>query len=311
MPFKFHIDSRGLINYLLLPLAVIFYILSSIRRTLYTLGIFKSYASSTPVIIVGNITTGGTGKTPVVIEIVKFLQAKNLIVGVISRGYGRENKNLVVVDSTTQSIDCGDEPKLIYSQTLATVVVSDSKVEAVKAIENQVDVIISDDGLQHYALQRTIEVVVFNGFSNGFYLPAGGLREGKNRLKTVDIVINNADKKIIPLHFVNAQTGEKYPLDYFNDKACNNILAMCGIANPQRFFATLTELGIDFQTRTFKDHHTFTANDFNHNIATITTAKDWVKYSELDLDNLDNIYYLEIQTQLNTKIFQQIENKLC
>jgi tetraacyldisaccharide 4'-kinase len=307
MPFKFHIDKRNIINYILLPLSAIFYILSSIRRALYRLGIFNTYTSPTPVIIVGNITAGGTGKTPVVIEIVRFLQSQGRTVGVVSRGYGRKNNQLVVVNQSTSTQDCGDEPLLIFYKTNATVVVAKDRVQAVQQLEHQVDIIVSDDGLQHLSMGRMLEIVVFNGFSNGFYLPAGGLREGRKRLDTVDIIINNTDKKIIPMHFINAETGEKYPLDYFT----NEVIAICGIANPQRFFNTLKSLNMHFSTKIFKDHYNFRKNDFNYHIPIITTAKDWVKYKELDLDNMANIYYLDITIKLNNATFQQLENKLC
>lgn len=305
MPFKFHIHKRGLINYLLLPLAGVFYILSSIRRLLYQFNILKSYKSKQKVIIVGNITVGGTGKTPIVIAIVQYLQQKGLKVGVISRGYGREGKNLVIIDSKTKVRDCGDEPMLIYQKTKTKIAVSSSKVEAVKKIENDVDIIISDDGLQHYALQREVEIIVFNGFSNGFYLPAGGLREGKNRLKTADIVIENTDKTIIPTCFINSKTGEKYSLNYFENQ---KVMAMCGIANPHRFFNSLKELNISFTSKTFKDHYNFKPEDFNYHIPIITTAKDWVKYKDFDLKNLDNIYYLDIDIKLKDTIYHKIEN---
>lgn len=303
MPFKFHSDERGFINYLLLPLAGVFYILSSIRKYLYHFKIFKSYKSEKPVIIVGNITVGGTGKTPIVIEIVKYLQAKGKKVGVISRGYGRKNKNLVIIDNHTSVKDCGDEPMLIYQQTRAKITVSSSKVEAVKKIENNVDIIISDDGLQHYGLQRDAEVIVFNGFSNGFYIPAGGLREGKKRLKTTDIVIKNEDKAIIPTCFINSKTGEKYPLNYFTNQ---KVIAMCGIANPERFFDTLRGLWVNFENKVFSDHYDFKPEDFNYNRPIITTAKDWVKYKDFDLNNLSNIYYLDIDIKLKDDVYNKI-----
>jgi tetraacyldisaccharide 4'-kinase len=284
--------------------AGIFYILAGIRKKLYIFGIFKSYKAKVPVIIVGNITVGGTGKTPVVVEVVKFLQQQGKKVGVISRGYGRQNKDLIIVGDDTNVLDCGDEPKLIHLKTKCLLAVSSNKIQAVKALENKVDVIISDDGLQHYALKRDLEIVVFNGLSNGFYLPSGGLREGKSRLKTVDIVLKTSDKKVVPLCFVNAKTLEQKPLDYFNN---TEVLAICGIANPERFFTTLQDLKVNFKTKIFPDHYNFQLEDLNAKIPIITTAKDWVKYSKFATKNM---WYLDIELEIKPDFYAKLL-KLC
>jgi tetraacyldisaccharide 4'-kinase len=284
--------------------AGIFYILAGIRKKLYILGILNSYKAKVPVIIVGNITVGGTGKTPVVVEVVKFLQQQGKKVGVISRGYGRQNKDLIIVGDDTNVLDCGDEPKLIHLKTKCLLAVSNNKTKAVKAIENSVDIIISDDGLQHYALKRDLEIVVFNGLSNGFYLPSGGLREGKSRLKTVDIVLKTSDKKVVPLCFVNAKTLEQKPLDYFNN---TEVLAICGIANPERFFTTLQDLKVNFKTKIFPDHYNFQLEDLNAKIPIITTAKDWVKYSKFATKNM---WYLDIELEIKPDFYAKLL-KLC
>jgi tetraacyldisaccharide 4'-kinase len=299
-----NLNKRGLINYLLLPVAGIFYILAGIRKKLYIFGIFKSYKAKVPVIIVGNITVGGTGKTPVVVEVVKFLQQQGKKVGVISRGYGRQNKDLIIVGDDTNVLDCGDEPKLIHLKTKCLLAVSSNKIQAVKALENKVDVIISDDGLQHYALQRDIEIIVFNGLSNGFYLPAGGLRESKSRLRTADIIIQDNDRKIKPICFVNAKTGESKPLDYFTGK---KVRAICAIANPERFFNTLGDLNIDFEKKVFADHYIFSPDDLNYAMEIITTAKDWVKYSKFATKNM---WYLDIELEIKPDFYAKLL-KLC
>jgi tetraacyldisaccharide 4'-kinase len=298
-------NKRKFINYILLPFSAIFYILSSIRKVLYRLNIFKIYTSkTTPVIVVGNITVGGTGKTPVVIEIVNFLQKNGKKVGVVSRGYGRENNDLVVIDKDTKVKDCGDEPLLIYQKTAAKIAVSSDRVLAVKELEKDVDIIISDDGLQHLAMGRAFEILVFNGFANGFLLPAGGLRETKSRLKTVDFVLKNADKKIKNLHFINSKTGETKPLNYFENM---EVIALCGIANPNRFFDNLTSLNINFEKRVFPDHYNFNKNDLNFEKPVITTAKDWVKYKEFASENM---WYLDIKLSINDDFYTFIKNKI-
>ncbi len=319
-----HITSKRknkffLMNYLLLPLSGIFYLLVQLRFWLYKVGFFKIYISKIPVIVVGNITVGGTGKTPIVISMVKHFESQGKTVGVVSRGYkGDYSHKVLEVTSTTDPQECGDEPALIAQNTNAIIVVAKKRAEAVKHLTNneKVDVIISDDGLQHYAMGRDIEIAVIDGvnrFGNGFLLPAGLLREPVKRLKSVDIIINNGASldgelncEIKAESFVNIASEESQPLNYFKDKEC---YAVAGIGNPTKFFKLLDELGVRSKNKAFVDHHRFVAEDFAfaEDYPIIMTSKDCVKCRHFATDQM---WYLSIHAELNSDFYQQLESKL-
>lgn len=303
-----NLNSRGIINYLLLPLSWVFYLASRVRFLLYSLGVFGQYHSTKPIIIVGNITAGGSGKTPVVITLTRHLQAIGYTVGIISRGYGRASREHILINGDTTAGECGDEPLLIYLQTGAVVSVSKSKVEAVQAIEHEVDIIISDDGLQHYALARDIEVIVDSGVGNGWFLPAGPLREGVSRLRSGDIVLTQEHRTLHATGLVDARTGDTVG---YESIASLEIHALCGIAHPERFFTTLISLGLEHTAHTYPDHHQFTAGDFNsldisENAVIITTAKDWVKYKEFTENiHCQQLYYLAVEVQIDSALLDE------
>jgi len=319
-----HITSKRknkffLMNYLLLPLSGIFYLLVQLRFWLYKVGFFKIYISKIPVIVVGNITVGGTGKTPIVISMVKHFESQGKTVGVVSRGYkGNYLHKVLEVTSTTDPQECGDEPALIAQNTNAKIVVAKKRVEAVKHLTDneKVDVIISDDGLQHYAMGRDIEIAVIDGvnrFGNGFLLPAGLLREPVKRLKSVDIIINNGASldgelncEIKAESFVNIASEESQPLNYFKDKEC---YAVAGIGNPTKFFKLLDELGVRSKNKAFVDHHRFVAEDFAfaEDYPIIMTSKDCVKCRHFATDQM---WYLSVHAELNSDFYQQLESKL-
>ena len=319
-----HITSKRknkffLMNYLLLPLSGIFYLLVQLRFWLYKVGFFKIYISKIPVIVVGNITVGGTGKTPIVISMVKHFESQGKTVGVVSRGYkGDYSHKVLEVTSTTDPQECGDEPALIAQNTNAIIVVAKKRAEAVKHLTNneKVDVIISDDGLQHYAMGRDIEIAVIDGvnrFGNGFLLPAGLLREPVKRLKSVDIIINNGASldgemncEIKAESFVNIASEESQPLNYFKDKEC---YAVAGIGNPTKFFKLLDELGVQSKNKSFVDHHRFVAEDFAfaEDYPIIMTSKDCVKCRHFATDQM---WYLSVHAELNSDFYQQLESKL-
>ena len=313
------LDNRRLINYLLLPVSGIFYLLSRFRRFLYQVKLLTTYDFNADVIVVGNITVGGSGKTPIVIALVNYFKQQGKQVGVVSRGYGGTHRqgSLLVDQSTSPSIS-GDEPSLIAIQTQVPVMVNRDRVQAVKdlIIEHNVDLVISDDGLQHYAMGRQVEIAVVDGkrrFGNGFFLPAGPLRESKSRLKTVDFVINNGAQHVgeipstlKPLVFVNVSTNKQKPLDFFNQQTCH---AVAGIGHPQRFFDTLTQLGIEVEAHAFADHHAFTQTDltFDENYPILMTAKDCVKCREFATDQM---WYLHVEAELSDDFLTELTNKL-
>lgn len=242
------------LHWLLLPFSALFLLISYFRKTLYQQGFLSSYQAPVPVIIVGNLTVGGNGKTPVVIWLVEQLQQRGLKVGVISRGYGSQSKTFpLLVTEQSDPILSGDEPLLIAKRMQAPVCISPNRQQAIELLlqTHQCDLIVSDDGLQHYKLQRDLEIVVIDSerlFGNGFLLPAGPLRELPSRLKTVDFIISNGKQchysdvamQLMPHYAVNLRTGEKKALQDFHQ-----VNAMAGIGNPVRFFTMLEQLGIE------------------------------------------------------------------
>jgi len=272
-----------------------------------------------PVVVVGNITVGGSGKTPIVIALANHFRQQGKQVGVVSRGYrGSHQQGSLSVDQNTEAQLSGDEPLLIAIQSQVPVMVNADRAQAVKdlIIEHSVDLVISDDGLQHYAMGRQVEIAVVDGerrFGNGFFLPAGPLRESPSRLKTMDFVINNGAQHtgevtsiLKPIKFVNVATSEEQMLDFFNDQTCH---AVAGIGHPQRFFDTLTQLGIKVEAHAFADHHAFTQTDlaFDDDYPILMTAKDCVKCREFATDQM---WYLQVEAELSDDFLTELTNKL-
>lgn len=313
------LNTRGLVNYLLLPISGIFYVLSKIRRTLYRTGFFRINQFEVPVVVVGNITVGGSGKTPVVIKLVEYLQQQDMKVGVVSRGYGgSHDSGSLLVEVNTKASLSGDEPLLIAAQTDAIVMINKNRSQAVQDLisQHQVDVVISDDGLQHYAMDRTVEIAVIDGnrrFGNGFFLPAGPLRESQSRLKQVDFIINNGymspgeiSAQLMPTTFTHLLSGDEFPLNHFSAQYCHGV---AGIGHPDRFFNTLTELGLQVEKHAFTDHYQYRSDDleFNDNHPIIMTAKDWVKCR--DFAN-DQMYYLKVDLDISKDFLNELYTKL-
>lgn len=286
-------QSRSLITWLLAPFSLLFWLVSQLRRQLYRKKILPTYRSPMPVLVVGNLSVGGNGKTPVVVWLVEQLQQRGLKVGVISRGYGGENRafpQLVRADSSPQQM--GDEPVLIAQRTQAPVAISPDRRQSIELLLSRydLDIIITDDGLQHYRLERDIEWVVVDGerrFGNGFVLPAGSLRELPGRLASVQAVICNGKSAkagehqmtLTPSYAINLKTGEKRTLTAFQHTSC---VAMAGIGYPPRFFTMLSHLGISLQTcHAFADHQAYLPEQLSalatSAIPLLMTEKDAVK----------------------------------
>ncbi|MCK9606745.1 MAG: tetraacyldisaccharide 4'-kinase [Methylomonas sp.] len=274
-----------------MPLSMFYVDAMRLRRFLYRTGLKTSVRLPVPVVIVGNLTVGGTGKTPLVICLVRLLKQQGYKPGVISRGYaGGENTQPLSVTAHSDPRQVGDEALLLARRCDCPVVVAADRPAAGRHLlaENACDVIISDDGLQHYALQRDIEIVVIDGqrrFGNGYCLPVGPLREPPERVNTVDFVVVNEPKELLEgelaMHcrgdnLVNLLTGEIKPVTDFIGITCH---AVAGIGNPQRFFMQLAAAGLDCQTHGFPDHHPFNATDLQFKDAkpVIMTEKDAVK----------------------------------
>lgn len=264
--------SGGSLLYLaLLPLSWLYGLFSWLIRLSYRCGLRKSWRSPVPVVVVGNLTAGGNGKTPMVIWLVEHLQQRGYRVGVVSRGYGGKSAVYpLVLGQNTSTREAGDEPVLIYQRTGAPVAVSPVRSDAVQALlaANDLQLIVTDDGLQHYKLARDKEIVVIDGvrrFGNGWWLPAGPMRERASRLRSVDAVIVNgglARPGEIPMQLrpglaVNLLTGERR-----DAAALDNVVAMAGIGHPPRFFATLESCGVrPVKTISLADHQALSQSD--------------------------------------------------
>lgn len=294
---------------LLLPLSWLYGFITYLIRFSYRLGWRKAWRAPVPVVVVGNLTAGGNGKTPVVIWLVQALQQRGLRPGVVSRGYGGKAEAYpLVLDQHTSTHEAGDEPVLIHQRTGAPVAVSPRRGDAVQALLEQggIDIIITDDGLQHYALARDFEIVVIDGqrrFGNGWWLPAGPMRERASRLKSVDAVIVNGGSALdneIPMRLapglaVNLQTGQARPL-----ASLTNVVAMAGIGHPPRFFATLRQQGVvPVKEVPFADHQEYGETQLtalaSHNQVLLMTEKDAVKASRFAAANW---WYLPVDAEL-------------
>ncbi len=277
---------------ILIPLSLIFAALTWLRRRLYDLGWLPSRPMPVPVIVVGNLTAGGAGKTPLTIWLVERLQAGGYRPGVVSRGYGAAVTGVREVGPDGDPMLLGDEPVLLARRTHCPVWVGRRRAEVARRLltsHPEVNVIVADDGLQHYALARDVEIVVVDGrrgFGNTWRLPAGPLREGLSRLRQVDAVVVNGDGRLAELAgpiFTMALDGQdfyslhdashKESADFFRGR---QVHALAGIGNPERFFDTLTGLGLTIVRHSFPDHHAYRQEDLPKGTV-IMTEKDAVK----------------------------------
>ena len=292
--------------WLLLPVEWLFRVAVWLRRRAYRLGILKSYRPPVPVVVVGNIGVGGSGKTPVVVALAQALSDAGTAVGIVSRGYGRSSTGLQIVSIDSDAEVVGDEPLLIVRRTGCRCAVSESRVIAVQALIMQynVQIILSDDGLQHYALERDLEILVYDAtqaFGNGRCLPVGPLREPLSRLREADIVLAKTTESspesvvISSGRLVNLVTGEC--ADSLAGARDLQIFAYAGIAHPESFFQTLRERGCNIIERRFRDHHRFSAADFADigDNTVIMTEKDAVKCTAFATADM---WYLQIDAEL-------------
>ena len=303
------------VRWFLSPLSGLYRLICATRRIAYRSGILSSYRPAVPVIVVGNINVGGTGKTPAVIYLAELLKEAGYHPGIISRGYGGSTlaAPLAVTTDSNPAI-VGDEPLLIARRTLCPLVVFPCRADAVKVLlsKHNCDVIITDDGLQHYALVRDIEIVVIDGtrqFGNGYCIPAGPLREPISRLNHVDFILDNGTARHgYAMQFksdtlVNlADNTLRKSLSYFIGKPCH---AIAGIGNPQRFFDQLKASKLNCTTHSFGDHHAYTDHDLNFgdNMPIIMTEKDAVKCQVFARDNM---WYLPIHAVINPEFSTQL-----
>jgi len=295
-----HVWARtGAFTVLLLPLAMLFAAVSGLRRQAYRRGWLRVESVGVPVIVVGNITAGGSGKTPLVIWLVNWLRSQGYRPGVISRGYGGHARGCVDVQTDSPPALVGDEPALIRLKTAGPVVVGRDRVAAARTLLERhpgVDVIVSDDGLQHYRLHRDIELAVIDaatGLGNGWPLPAGPLREPPSRLRSVDAVVQVVRGAAQPRTYDSAPVwradytaGQAWRLrapqerQALRDLPPHDWLAATGIGRPQGFFSMLDAHGLRYRPRPFPDHHVFRPTDLPAGGAVLMTEKDAVKCRE-------------------------------
>lgn len=303
----------------LVPLSWLYGATVSARRTAYRRGWMRSHAVARPVIVIGNLTVGGTGKTPLTIWLANRLRERGIEVGLVSRGYGRRCGGLraVAADSSWQEV--GDEPLILQRHTgSATMVASDRVAAAQALVAAGVEVILADDGLQHLRLARSGEIVVIDGvrgLGNGRLLPAGPLREGARRAGEADAVVVTGGQRGAALRGLPpeleagalrmrlsagqarrlASAGEPMPLAEFRGRPVH---AVAGIGNPQRFFGELRACGLEVIEHAFPDHHALSAAelDFGDGLAVLMTEKDAVKCTGIAGPRL---WYVPVEAAFN------------
>jgi len=312
------------LSILLLPLAAAFACAVALRQALYRAGIFRSYRVPVPVIVVGNITAGGTGKTPLVLWLCDFLRQQGHAPGIVSRGYGGRGQTMAVKEHTPPDI-AGDEPVILARRSGCPVWIGHDRVAAARALiaaNPGCDIIVSDDGLQHYALQRDFEIAVIDGrrgTGNGLPLPAGPLRESSGRLARVNAVVVNGDTlpsaARVPT-FTMALEGNEFrnllnPAFHQNAGAFHGkqVHAVAGIGNPARFFDQLQRLGLNFAAHAFADHHAYTQADleFGDADAIIMTEKDAIKCLRFARENH---WVLPVDARVDTALGRLILEKM-
>jgi tetraacyldisaccharide 4'-kinase len=309
----------------LLPIAGLFGLVAGLRRALYLWGWIKTQRLPVPVIVVGNITVGGSGKTPFVVWLTQILRSQGYYPGIVSRGYGGSLKALIEVDSNLTPAQVGDEPILLMQRTSCPIFVCPDRGLAARALlarYRDVNVIIADDGMQHYRLPRDIEIAVVDGergFGNGWRLPAGPLREPVSRLQSVQAVVVNGrplargiPAGAIPMRLIGdtlyrlTNPSERKRASEFAHTAVH---AIAGIGSPARFFAHLRGLGLRPEEHGFPDHHMFQSNDldFPGHGPIIMTEKDAVKCKAFADDRY---WVLPVDAELPEAFAQHILNLL-
>ena len=299
------------LRWVLLPFSIVYRFITALRRRY--LHRYQQQPFSVPIVVVGNLTMGGAGKTPLVIALVRQFQAKGLRVGIVSRGYGAGARVFPYeVKADADAAFVGDEPLLLAKKTGCPVVIAPKRNLAVQYLIDlyQSQIIISDDGLQHYAMSRAIEIVVIDGMrglGNRLCLPAGPLREAPQRLKTVDFVVVNGGEwpdayrmDCTPGEITGLLTGKTIPIAALKKP----VAAIAGIGNPQRFFALLKAMGLVFKAYSFADHHQFQPEDLCVNEKTVVmTEKDAVKCESFASESM---FYLPVDATLTDKFWDAL-----
>lgn len=324
--------EEGVLGWLLVPLSAVYWIVLQLRTLLYGNGILQTYRAGVPVVVVGNITAGGTGKTPTVLWLVGALQERGFRPGIVSRGYGGSKSGTSMrVEADSDASVVGDEPALLARRTGCPVVVDpDRSRAAAMLVADGVDVIVTDDGLQHYRLERDYEICVIDGarcLGNRRLLPAGPLRENPGRLESVDQVLVNGGLHGDTGHLTCAEQNA-LPFELVATEACRlngsltrrlerfagtTVHGVAAIGNPQRFFDLLRGHGIQVIEHVFPDHAApgRRAFDFGDGFDVFMTEKDAVK---LGRNMQDKYWYVPVTLEMETvdemPLLAQIESRL-
>lgn len=319
---------RGPLAWALLPLAALFFLLVALRRLLYRVGLLRASRLPVPVVVVGNIFVGGTGKTPFTIWLVQALRALGYAPGVVSRGYGASRASTMVVTPDACASEAGDEPLLIARDARCPVVVGRDRVAAARtllAAFPEVNLIVADDGLQHYALKRDVEIVVCDerGNGNGWMLPAGPLREPASRPRDFTVVnlSNRAPEAPSPAFTMRLRAhyavrlGNRHESVPLTTLAADprRIAAAAGIGNPQRFFDMLGAAGLHLDTElALPDHYDFSHDPFArlHADLILITEKDAVKCLQLEsFRNDPRLWVVPVRAQVDGALAHRIVEK--
>jgi len=306
--------------YLLIPISIFFYFFSSLKKYLYRKGFLKIIKIKVPVLIIGNITLGGTGKTPLALDLIEKFLRKGFKPALISRGYRGRASNITEVFELSDVSNVGDEALFIKAKSKIPVFIGKDRAGAAQVLLKKypkTSIIISDDGLQHHRLARDYEIIVVDSqrqFGNGLIFPAGPLRESISKLKQVDAVVYKGESsnsnfyqmRYITKHFKNLLTNKEAIFKDIQDK---KIVAITAIGNPESFFSTLEGYDLEFKKVTYNDHYLFNKNDFikyaDYNI--VMTEKDAIKCQKFAMNNF---WVLPLETKVDERLFRNILKKV-
>lgn len=320
---------------ILFPFSIVYELIINIRKFLFMLRLIPSTKTPVPVVIIGNISVGGAGKTPLTKHIAEELSNKNIEFGIVLRGYKSKNKGVTIVTTKHGSNEVGDEA-LIYASAGYKVAIGSNRVNAARALLKNyptIKIILADDGMQHYALRRDMEICVVDSsrmFGNQQLLPVGPLREPMNRLKKVSAIVINGDYNKTKLNEILSQYKipvfhQELQFKYFYNPVTNeklsayemskrHIYAMAAIGNPARFYDYLEKLGQKIKgVKTFPDHYHYQKRDIVSNLDIITTEKDYTKLAKF---KPENVWIAEVSAKLNSdelinKIINLVKEKDC
>ena len=309
-----HWRTPTVVSIALTPLSFVYWLAIKLRRAAYLLGLFKVHRFEIPVVVVGNLTVGGTGKTPFVMALAAQLKKRGWRPGIVSRGYRGDVSGAELVPADGDPRRFGDEPVLVAQKTGFPVAVARRRAHAVDELSKEsVDIVVSDDGLQHYAMGRSAEIVMIDGIEglgNGFLLPAGPLREPAARLASADIRVRRGGEASLGEYSISAAlglarnlvSGEEIALDEFSD---GPLAALAGIHRPERFFRLLKQHGLSINEHPFPDHHQFCADDIPRETTVLMTEKDAVKCGRFATDRCWSVAQV---TEIPEALIDELEN---